>query len=576
MYLRKCRKKGHQYWALVESYRSERGPRQRVVAYLGQMEAALREGVAAAADERPRTVQRALWDEDLEPDWQEIDTHRLRVERTREFGAWWVGLWLFEKLGLPELLDREMPRGNEDVPWSVMAMILVLCRLCHPSSELAIAETYYERSALPDLLGVAPARVNDDRLYRALDRLLEHKEALEEHLRDRLGKLFEIEFDVLLYDITSTYFEGSADGDPLAQRGYSRDSRPDCKQVCIALVVSRCGLPLGYEVFPGSTADVTTVEEIVGAIERRHGRADRIWVMDRGMASEANLAFLREDGRRYILGSPRTQLRQFEGQIAEGGWSAIRDGLEVKLCPAPSGEETFILCRSRDRKEKEAAIHRRFEERIETGLKKLEQQCASRRLAPTRLAQQIGRLLERNHRAARLFKTEVRAQPDGSAKLVWSKAEELRAWSELTEGCYLLRTNIKDWTDEELWRAYIQLTQAEAAFRIQKSDLSLRPIWHQKEERVRAHILVCFLAYVLWKTLSELCSAAGLGQEPRRVLDEIAQVRQVDVILRTRSGIAIRRRCITRPDPAQAVLLAMLKMQLPSQLKLSPDEANVV
>jgi transposase len=538
---------------------------------LGLASEALRKGVAAAAEERPRLIQGVLFDEDLRPDWQEIDTRRVGVERQREFGAWWVGLWLFEKLGLPDFLEEKMPGGREEVGWAVMTMILVLCRLCHPSSESEIAEALYSRSSLPDLLGVPEEKVNETRLYRALDRLLEHKEALEQHLKSRLGELFEIEYDLLLYDVTSTFFEGQAAANAQAQRGYSRDSRPDCKQVCIGLVVSRCGMPLGFEVFPGNRTDVTTVEEVVSTIERRYGRADRIWVMDRGMVSERNVEFLRKGDRRYILGASPSSLRHFEHQLTEGTWEHVREGLDVQICQGPGGDETFVLCRSAERRSKDAAIAARFEQRIEERLERMVRCCQERKRKPVDVAKQLGRLMERNSRAARLFTTEVRTREDGGAELVWSKPEAQREWAETSAGCYLLRTNIADWSGDELWRAYIQLTQAESAFRIQKNDLSLRPVWHQKEDRVKAHILVCFLAYVLWKTLGQICHAAGLGDEPRKVLAELAQIRQVDVVLRTESGVRIRRRCIVRPTPHQAILLQYLKLALPRQLEIDPN-----
>jgi hypothetical protein len=266
MYLRRCyrRKDGkrHAYWALVESYRTARGPRQRVVAYLGEMDEAGRLGVRQQAEFGDARWQRRLFDR-AEPEWVEVDLKRIAVERNRQFGGPWVGLELCRRLGLVEFLERAIAPGREEIPWPLMALVLVLGRLCEPSSELHLAEHFYEASALTDLLGVPAEKVNEDRLYRALDQLLPHKEALEKHLKERLGELFELDYDLLLYDVTSTYFEGEAAANPLAQRGYSRDHRPDCKQVNIALVVSRCGMPLGYEVFAGNRADVTTLEQIV-------------------------------------------------------------------------------------------------------------------------------------------------------------------------------------------------------------------------------------------------------------------------------------------------------------------------
>jgi hypothetical protein len=255
-------------------------------------------------------------------------------------------------------------------------------------------------------------------------------------------------------------------------------------------------------------------------------------------------------------------LKQFQQQLLAEDWQVVREGLEVKLCPSPDGQETFVLCRSRDRREKEKAMHGRFEQRIEEGLKRIEAACQRQRLQPVTVAQRVGRLLGRNTRAAGLFQIEVQ-EAEGRARLVWQKIESWRDWASLSEGCYLLRSNVSDWSGEELWRTYIQLTEAEAAFRIHKSDLLIRPIWHQKEERVLAHILVCFLAYVLWKTLGQMCQRGGLGHEPRRVFEELGKIQLVDVVLPTRQGTEIRKRCITRPTDHQAILLQHLHLSLP-------------
>jgi transposase len=370
-----------------------------------------------------------------------------------------------------------------------------------------------------------------------------------------------------VYDVTSTFFEGRAAGNPLAQRGYSRDQRPDCKQVCIALVVSRCGMPLGYEVFAGNTADVTTVQTIVTTMEARYGKSQRVWVMDRGMVSEENLEFLRQEKRQYIVGTPKSLLKKFEAELLKSDWHAIQAGVEVKLCAAPDGgAETFILCRSRDRAEKDLAIVRRFEERIELRLKAMVARCEKQHRDPLTVSREVGRLLGQNTRAARLFDVQVTMTADGHARLTWKKLDTAREWSTLSAGCYLLRSNVSGWSNADLWQAYIQLTQAEAAFRIHKSDLELRPVWHQKEDRVLAHILVCFLAFVLWKTLAALCQRAGLGDEPRRVLSELSDLRAVDVILPTDDGHEIRKRCLTRPSEHQTILLRRLGLELPTNL----------
>lgn len=572
MYLRRCYRakdgKRHAYWALVKSERTAKGPRQRLVAYLGDLDEAARLGVQQAAGQPNSCSQGDLFQAPAQPRYVEVDHAAVRVESIRRFGGPWLALQLIRKLQLKALLDRLMPAGREEVPWSIMALVLVICRLCDPSSELRIAEHGYEQSALGDLLGVSSDKINDDRLYRALDKLLPHKQELEKHLKNRLGELFGLSYDLLLYDVTSTFFEGAAEGNDQAQRGYSRDNRGDCKQVCIALVVSRCGMPLGYELFAGNKADVTTVKQIVEAMEGRYGQADRIWVMDRGMTSAANIQFLKDGCRRYIVGTPKSMLRKYEKQLIGGNWSAVYEGLEVQLCADPEGgTETFILCRSQARRAKEQAMHERFEKRIEEGLTSLQKLAQKRAMTSVQLAHRVGRLLGQNTRAAGAFKTEVTTDAQGHAQLTWEKVQSWRSWAKLSEGCYLLRSNVSDWTAAELWQAYMQLTEAESAFRIHKSDLSLRPIWHQKKQRVQAHVLVCFLAYVLWKTLGQMCQSAGLGHEPRKVLNELSAIQTVDVILPTRCGHEIRKRCIGQPTDHQAILLHKLGLQLPRSLE---------
>jgi transposase len=570
MYLRRCRagkfKPGKIYWQLVESYRSERGPRQRVVAYLGDAEENLRIGIKDAATGVRSIQQKRFFDETKEPEWVEVDPKQIRVERVRDFGGYWFGLQILEKLGISDFFKSKLREGDEDISWSIMAVTLVLMRLCHPSSELRIAEELYEQSALADLLGIPVEKVNDDRLYRALDILLPHKAELEKYLKERLGELFKLEYDLLFYDITSTYFEGESRLNTGAKHGYSRDHRPDCRQVCIALIVSHWGLPLGYEVFDGNRFDATTVEEIINKIESQYGQAQRIWVMDRGMVSEKNISFLKSGNRRYIVGTPRSQLKRFEQELLTDNWQQVYAGLEVKLCAGENGGETFILCRSASRAQKEKAMHDRFEKRIETGLVKIAEKCNARKEKMGTIERRVGRLLEANSRAGGLFRVKVKMRDDGGASLAWEKMENWREWASLSEGCYMLRTNINDWDGEKLWHAYIQLTEAETAFRIQKNDLKIRPIWHQKSERVKAHILVCFLAYVVWKSIGQMCKRAGLGDEPRRVLEEISRIKMVDVVLPTKIGTEIRRRCITQPDKYQATLLDKLGLYLPKQL----------
>ena len=566
--------KAHAYWALLESVRTARGPRQRTVAYLGELGPAEQAGwaeVRRVLDRQPVPeaslfATPAAADEPI-PEHITVHVRGVRVERPRDFGEVYLGLLLWRALHLDALLEAAIPRGREDVPWAVVGAILALARFCEPDSELHIAETWYRQTALPELLGVPVEAVNKDRLYRALDQVRPHKAAIERHLRERFTTLFDATYELILYDVTSTYFEGLAEQNPQAQRGYSRDKRFDCKQVCIALLVTREGLPLGYEVFAGNRNDVTTLEEIVAAMERTHGRIGRVWVVDRGIASEENLAFLRARGATYVVGTPKSQLARVKRHLLEAGWTEVQPGVEVKACPGPNGTETFVLVRSQERRAKEQAIHARFAGRIEAGLTKLARRVAAqRRPDRAKIERQIGRLLGRNARAAGLFDVQVTEAEGGGLQVSWIRRPEWQAWASLSEGHYLLRTNLQGWAPADLWKTYIQLTQAEAAFRVQKSDLQLRPIWHQLEARVQAHILFSFLAYALWKTLEQWMARAGLGHAPRTVLEELGRIKVVDVLLPTSTGRTLRLQCVTQPDASQRTLLARLGFSLPSRL----------
>ena len=573
MYLRHttARKNGktHTYWRLVRSVRVGCKVRQETVAQLGELDAAGRVSARALAESIVGIERQPGWfDEDLPDEPIGLDLRRLRLERARRFGDVWLAWRLWQAVGLDRLLDELLPPGREDVPWSRMAAVLVIARFCEPSSELHIAEDWFRRTALGDLLGIADEKINDDRLYRALDELLPHKERLEQHLKERLGSLFRLDYDLLLYDITSTYFEGEAAANVLAKHGHSRDSRPDAKQVVIGLVVTRDGWPLGYEVFAGNRNDGTTVQEIVQRMESRYGREGRIWVMDRGMVSESRLEWLRGRESRYIVGTPRGELRQWERQLVDGAWETIRDGLEVQRCGGPDGTETFILCRSADRAAKERAMHERFEQRLESGLQKILASCQRERHEVGRIERRVGRLLEQNWRASRLFAITVEPAEDGRATIRWTKRQAWQEWNRLSEGCYVLRSNVAEWSGPDLWRAYMQLTEAERAFRIQKSDLKLRPVWHQTAERTQAHILVCFLAYVLRRTLEGWSSRAGLGSSPTTLLEEFSRIQSTDVVAPTSDDRTLRLRCVVRPDRAQSILLDRLGLALPHRLKL--------
>jgi len=500
----------------------------------------------------------------------------IRLERLRDFGDVWLAWGLWRLLELDTLLARLMPQGREEIPWPTVAAILTIARFCEPASELHIEHTWYRRTCLEDLLGIAVPQVNTDRLYSGLDQLLPCKEAIEKHLKQRLGELFDLEYDLLLYDITSSYFEGACAGNPLAQRGYSRDNRPDCLQVCIGLVVTTDGMPLGYEVFAGNRNDATTIEEIVMAMERKYGRAQRVWVMDRGMVSDKNLRFLRQRGGLYIVGTPKAMLRQFERHLLADDWREVQAGVEVKLVSGADGTETFILARSADRRAKEQAMHQRFVQRLQTGLERIQAQALAGRLRDEGVAnRRLGRLLEKNWRAAGAFQVTIHklAQPEGKARLriSWRRNARWSEWTALADGCYLLRTNLSDSDPALLWKRYIQLTEAEWAFRITKDELVIRPIWHQLAKRVEGHILVCFLAYVLWKTLSQWMRRSGLGEAPRTLIDEFAKIKSGDVLLPAQSNSAglrtIRLRCVTEPDAAQKVLLSRLGLRLPRRLR---------
>ena len=637
MFLRRFQKrkngKSHVYWALVETYRTAKGPRQRIVSYLGelkeseqsgwaQLSAKLNKGAASNDQQKPSRVQQSLFDPLPRDDQVDgrlgsqpvlVDLKGIRLEQTRDFGEVWLAWGLWRLLGLDVLLEREMRRGRAEVPWHVVAAILTIARFCEPSSELHIETTWYRRTALEDLLNVSPEKVHTDRLYAGLDELLPHKETIEKHLKQRLGQLFDLDYELLLYDVTSTYFEGQCKRNPQAKRGYSRDKRPDCLQVCIALVVTTDGMPLGYEVFAGNRHDSTTVEEIVEAMEKKHGQANRIWVMDRGMVSESNLSFVRSRQGRYIVGVPKASLRKFEADLVEKkDWDQVEAGVEVKLVPSPDGEETFILARSAERREKEKAIHERFQQRMEEGLQKLKAAMESGRLRDESTAhRRLGRLQGKNSRAAKAFDVTIQRMTDETTdthasddqttnkarlnkddqkksknkakkkpwlQITWQRNEQWAEWARLSEGCYLLRSNLNDIDAKTLWKHYIQLTEAEWAFRITKDELVLRPIWHHKEDRVKAHILVCFLAYAMWKTLAGWMRGSGLGDAPRSLLDELVKIKSGDIVLPVCVGDGrsrtVRLRCVTEPDTEQKLLLHRLGIALPKRLgsQLMPSQ----
>jgi transposase len=582
MYLRRHTKKSggasYETWTLVETVQTIRGPRQRIIATLGKLpefdahEKVGWEEVARILDGKPKPTL-SLFDKTPDaPEWATVNLRGVQIERLRHFGDVYLGLVLWHRLGLMEFCKEHIAPGREEIPWSVMAAVLTLARFCAPSSELQIAESWYAKTALDDLIGVPAEKINDDRLYRALDALLPYKDAVCRHLQKRYGELFGTTFDFLIYDVTSTYFEGSGKHNAKAKRGYSRDSRPDCIQVCIGLVTSAEGLPLAFEVFDGNRVDVTTVEDIIGIMEDKYGKANRVWVMDRGMVSEDNLEMLRERKAHYIVGTPKAMLRKFERDLAESGWEEVQPGVEVKFAASPEGSnETFLLCRSQGRQEKEKAILNRFITRLETGLLKLKEQTEkSKRPDRQKVERRIGRLLERNSRAASLFDVSVEErQTENGPRLSVTirKQEERTEWALHTSGSYLLRSNWSGTDPKELWKLYIQLTQAEDAFRTTKSDLGLRPVYHQTAERTEAHILVCFLALAMWRTLQQWMECAGLGTAPRKLLEEMREIRSLDVMLPAKDK-TIRLRTVSKAPQPLRILLQRLGLPIPNQPKI--------
>ena len=565
------------YWTLVESVRTSRGPRQRIVGTIGKL-SDLKEEPAIGWNEigrilsgRPQRPKDFFEEEPKIPEWAEVDMRHVSIERLRRFGDVYLGLALWQRLELDQIFDQLQPEGREDIPWAKMFCVSTLARFCQPSSELAIAESWYEKTALEDLLGIPVEKIDDDRLYRTLDKLLPHKDDLSKHLQERYAQWFGSDFDFLFYDITSTYFEGQCPKNPQAKHGHSRDKRPDCKQVCIGLVVNRDGLPIGYEVFDGNRRDVTTLEDMVELMETKYGKAKRTWVLDRGFVSEENLEFLRERGATYIVGTLRSLLKDFKSKIDTDGWNAIQSGIEVKLVRHPEfGEEKFILCRSEGRKQKERAMLDRQVKRLEDQLKKIASGVKKGRLKDSsRIERRIGRWLGRNPKAELLFDVELVRDADGRlSDLKIERLKDRSDWAEQVNGCYILRTNLTEEDPAVLWKTYMNLVQAEKAFRMEKSDLGMRPIFHQTEKRVQAHIFVCFLALALYKCLELWMVKAGLGSSPAKLLEEFREIRSMDVVLPIKDRGSARLRLVVKPDNHVRVLLQKLGLKIPNRPKV--------
>jgi transposase len=445
--------------------------------------------------------------------------------------------------------------------------VLAINRLCDPGSELAVEQRWYPSTALDDLLQIGKGKINDTRLYRCLDRLLPLKTKIEQHLKQRYGELFQAEFDVLLYDLTSTYVEGAAEDNPMMRRGYSRDHRPDCEQLVLALIVNPDGFPFSYELFDGHRADVTTVEAILRTVERKHGRARRVWIFDRGVVSEENLVAIRKRGGEYLVGTTRSKLKQFEQELLKDDFEKIRPDVEVKQIRIPGGEETYILCRTVGRKEKEKAIRSRFVAKIEKALTGLEKRIADGKLKDRdKMFMRLGRIQASHPQVSDLYEMAIKDSKEG-ARLIWRQKPEQQQWLEAREGAYLLRTNLTANGAADLWKKYMQLTEVEAAFRTLKSELAIRPLFHQLEKRVKAHVLVAFLGYALLVTLKHLLKRGSSEYSPAKALQRLSELYSVDIVLPTIEGREIWLRRITKLDDEQQRILYQLQLQLPERLE---------
>jgi transposase len=594
-YVRTKAGKKHTYFALVESIRTDTGPRQQIIAYLGELNADQErrwQRTVVFHNRQGNTQQLRLFpDDDTVTLPDDPDVVRVRVKdigwtNARRFGDVYLARWLWNLLDLDAIIQRHVPLNKETVRPADIVAIEVINRLCEPCSEFALAEHWYALTGLEDLLGVPDEAVTKDRLYRTLDRLLQSQAAIEDDLKASFQGLFQLDYDLLLYDLTSSYFEGLAEENELARRGYSRDHRGDCKQIVLALVVTREGFPLAHETLVGNTQDVKTVRNIVGTIEKRFGKSQRVWVMDRGMISKDTLAFLEEPGRRYLLATRRDELKRFQDELLPVGWQQMPDhpGVVVKLLKRD--EVHYLMARSNDRKKKERAIRRKQRRSLALALRKLRAQVAKGRLKKRdKVLEAIGRLKGRFPKAVPFVTVTVASTPL-SVVVEWQTSkfkETLRR-----DSAYLLRSNQGGWTAEEFWQTYTQLTTVERAFRVLKSELLLRPIWHQYSGRTQAHVFVCVLAYALWKTLDHLIKRSGLqtlirkpdlarGQTspkprpmtPEVILRELSRIMIGDIELQTTDGRQLIFRRVARPDAEQKRILQALGINMPE--RLSPD-----
>jgi transposase len=585
--------KDHTYWSLVETVRTPDGPRQRTLCYLGELNSSAEARWLTTVEvfnQQGEAQQLKLFPSHVappenDPQVARVVLNRVRLERTRQFGSCLLGVELWKRLGLDRFFEQAVDDKAADVPWSRVAALLAINRLCAPGSELAIEQRWYPSTALDDLLGIEEGKINDTRLYRCLDRILPHKTKLEQHLKERYGELFGAGFDVLLYDLTSTYVEGAAEKNPMVRRGYSRDHRPDCEQLVIALIVNNEGFPFSYETFNGNRSDVSTMETILRMVERKYGKARRVWVFDRGIVSEENLAAIRKRDGQYLTGTPRSQMKQFEAELLKEDWTRVRPEVEVKKVAIPGGEETYILCRTSGRQEKEKAIRNRFSNRMETALKGLEKTIAAGRLKDrNKMERRLGKIQARHPQVNDLYDVALKDTAEG-VRLFWEIKEDRKNWRESREGAYLLRTNLQAETAEELWSKYMQLTEAEASFRALKSELSIRPLFHQLEPRVKAHVMVAFLGYALWVTLKHLLKRRPAlvpkpspnkvenvqPMTPMKALALLSTLQSADIVLPTTDGREIRLRRVTEPTAEQKLLLRQLGIDLPDHFQLNRE-----
>jgi Transposase DDE domain len=563
--------KEHRYWSLVENKRVSGGRVvQRHVLYLGEInssqELAWRKSIEVLEEgvDRPRTL--ALFPEDrcegVLPDASVVRLRlsQVRLSRPRQWGACWLALQLWEELRLDRFWNERLPASRKGTRWDQVLLVLVAYRLIAPGAEWRLHREWYGRNAMADLLGADAALADSHTLYRCHDRLLEHKQALFDHLVGRWRDLFNACFDVLLYDLTSTYFEANPpfpEGDK-RRHGYSRDHRGDCVQVVIALVVTPDGLPLAYEVMAGNTADSTTLRGFLDSIERQYGKARRIWVMDRGIPTEAVLEIMRQADPPvcYVVGTPKGRLNRLEQQLLARPWHAARPGVEVKLLPQDG--ELYVFAQSADRVAKERAMRRRQLKWLWARLKQL----GAMRLTREELLMKLGAARQKTPTAWRLVTIEVSAlSAMFSYRLDRNKLRRARR----REGRYLLRTNLTEHDPAKLWTYYLQLVGVEEAFKNLKGDLAIRPIFHQDPQRIEAHIFLAFLAYCLHVTLKRRLHALAPGLTPRSVIEKFAAMQMIDMHVPTTDRRELVLTRYTDPEPELRLLLDKLRLKLPAQ-----------